>query len=194
MDINENRDNVYEVNNVEHARTYSAVATLSPTSTFWINFGYSYMDIYTQTEICFADTGSTVFTVANSPCPIAAAVASGVTLGTLSYYASRDNYAYVDAMWKPQKRVTAMLGYGGSDVRGSTTFLNALTPTGTLDFTYLKPFISVAVEIYKGLSYKTAWNYFGYDTHGPANPVLLEPLPSEDFNGSNVTFSFRYLF
>jgi hypothetical protein len=194
VDINENRDNVYQVNNIEHGRTYSAVATLSPIPTFWIDFGYSYVDIYTQTEICFADTGSTVFTAANSPCPIAASVAAGVTLGTLSYYASRDNYAYVDTMWKPQKRVTAMLGYGGSVVRGSTTFLNALTPTGTLDFTYLKPFVSVAFDLYKGLSYKTTWNYFGYDTHGAANPILLEPLPSQDFNGSNVTFSFRYLF
>jgi hypothetical protein len=194
VDINENRDNVISVNNIEHGRTYSAMATLSPISTFWIDFGYSYVDIYTQTEICFADTGSTVFTPANSPCPIAAALATGVPLGTLANYASRDNYAYVDTMWKPRKRVTAMLGYGGSAVRGSTTFLNALTPTGTLDFTYLKPFVSVAIDLYKGLSYKTAWNYFGYDTHGAANPVALAPLPSQNFNGSNVTFSFRYLF
>ena len=154
VDINENRDNVSEVNNIEHGRAYSAVATLSPKSTFWIDFGYSYLDIYTQTEICFVDTGSTVFTAANSPCPIAASVAAGVTLGTLSYYASRDNYAYVDTMWKPQKRVTAMLGYGGSVVRGSTTFLNALTPAGCLILTYLKPFVSVAFDLHKGLSYK----------------------------------------
>jgi len=194
VDLNQNRDNVVSVNNIEHGRTYSAMVTLSPRSTFWIDFGYSYVDIYTQTEICFADTGSTVFTPANSPCPIAAALATGVPLGTLANYSSRDNYAYVDTMWKPQKRVTAMLGYGGSAVRGSTTFLNALTPAGTLDFTYLKPFVSVAFDLYKGLSYKTAWNYFGYDTHGAANPVALAPLPSQNFNGSNVTFSFRYLF
>jgi hypothetical protein len=194
VDISENRDNVVSVNNIEHGRAYSAMATLSPKPTFWIDFGYSYVDIYTQTEICFADTGSTVFTVANSPCPIAAALATGVPLGTLSNYASRDNYAYVDTMWKPQKRVTATLGYGGSAVRGSTTFLNALTPTGTLDFTYLKPFLSVAFDLYKGLSYKTAWNYFGYDTHGAANPVALASLPSQNFNGSNVTFSLRCLF
>ncbi len=87
------------------------MATLSPKSTFWIDFGYSYMDIYTQTEICFADTGSTVFTAPTAR--VHAARSTGVTLGTLSYYASRDNYAYVDAMWKPQKRVTAMAGYGG---------------------------------------------------------------------------------
>ena len=194
VDINQNRDNVSTVNNIEHGRAYSAFATLSPKSTFWINFGYSYLDVYTQSEICFADTGSTVFTAANSPCPIPAAVAAGVTLGTLSNYASRDNYAYADAMWKPQKRVTATAGYGSSAVRGSSTFLNALTPAGTLDFTYMKPFVSVAFDLYKGLSYKTAWNYFGYDTHGAANPVALAPLPSQNFNGSNVTFSLRYLF
>jgi len=192
--LDENRDNVYTVDNIEHSRTYSVAAMLAPKATFWINLGYNYVDIYTQTEICFVDTGSTVFTAANSPCPIVASVAAGDTLGTLSYYKSRDNYVYADAMWKPQKRVTAMAGYGGSIVRGSTTFLNALTPSGTLDFTFLKPFVSVSFDLYKGLSYKTAWNYFGYDTHGFANPVGLAPLPSEDFNGSNVTFSLRYLF
>ena len=125
-DGNYNLDNVFYFNNIEHARTYSAMATLSPIPAFWVDFGYSYADVYAQTAICFVDNGSTVFTLANSPCPIAAAVASGVTLGTLSNYSSRDNYAYVDAMWKPQKRVTAMLGYGGSAVRGSSTFLSAL--------------------------------------------------------------------
>lgn len=196
VDINENRDNVYSVNNIEHGRTYSATAMLSPKPSFWIDFGYSYVDTYMQTYICFVDTGSTIFTAANSPCTIAASVASGVTLGTLSNYASRDNYAFADTMWKPIKRVTIGAGYNGSIVRGSTTFLNALAPTGTLDFTYLKPFATVTFDLYKGLSYKTGWNYYGYDTHGPGpiNPAGLAPLPSQNFNGSNVTFSLRYLF
>ena len=193
VDINENRDNVSTVNNIEHGRTYSFVATLSPKPMLWVDFGYSYMDIYTQTEICFVDTGSTVFTAA-TPLVRCQRPAAGVTLGTLSYYASRDNYAYGDVMWKPQKRVTAMVGYGGSIVRGNTTFLNPLTPTGTLDFDYLKPFASLAFEIYKGVSYKTAWNYYGYNDHGVANPVGLAPLPSQNFDGSNVTFSFLYAF
>ena len=194
VDMNENRDNVFTVNNIEHARTYSFAATLSPKPTLWFDFGYSYMDVYTQTEICFVDTGSTVFTAASSPCPVPASVAAGVTLGTLSYYASRDNYAYGNLMWKPQKRVTAMVGYGGSVVRGKTTFLNPLTPTGTLDFNYLKPSASLMFDIYKGVAYKTAWNYFGYNNRGVANPVGLAPLPSPNFDGSNVTFSFLYAF
>ena len=196
VDINENRDNVSSVNNIEHDRTYGASVTLSPNSNFWFDFGYNYVDAYTQTYICFVDNGSTIFTAANSPCTIAASVTNGVTLGTLSTYASRDNFAYADAMFKPIKRVTLGAGYNGSIVRGGTTFLNPLTPTGTLDFTYLKPFVSIAFDVYKGLTYKTAWNYYGYDTHGPGpeNPAGLVPLPSQNFNGSNVTFSLRYLF
>ena len=83
------------VNNMEHGRTYSFVATLSPNAKLWVDFGYNYMDIYTQTEICFPDTGSTVFT---TPCPVPGASSP---LGTLSSYSSQDNYAYGDVMWKP---------------------------------------------------------------------------------------------
>jgi len=187
VDIQENRDNVFAVNNIEHGRTYSLATALSPRNGFTIDFGYSYLDAYTQTEICFPNS-SALFTQA---CPVANASSP---LGTLSFYASRDNYAYADVMWKPQKRVTAMIGYLGSIVRGSTTFLNPLTPTGTLDFDYFTPYASVTFDIYKGVSYRTAWNYYGYQNYGLANPVGLAPLPSENFNGNNVTFVLRYAY
>jgi hypothetical protein len=188
VDIHENRDNVSMVNNVEHDRAYGFVATLAPNSKLFVDFGFNYTHIYTQTYICFPDTGSTIFTTL---CSIPGASSP---LGTLSYYSSEDYYAYGDVMWKPYKRVTAMIGYAGSVVRGNTTFLNPLTPTGTLDFNYLKPLASLAFDLYKGLSYKTAWNYYGYNDHGVANPAGLAMLPSQDFNGNNITFSFQYAF
>jgi hypothetical protein len=191
IDVNDNRDNVYTVDNIEHARIYSFTTTLSPNAGLWIDFGYNYMDIYTQTEICFDDTGSTIFTTANSPCPVTGATGN---LGTLSYYSAKDHYAFADVMWKPYKRVTAMIGYAGTIARGTSTFLNPLTPTGTLDFNYLKPQASLAVDIYKGVTYKTSWNYYGYDDHGVANPTGLAPIPLQNFNGSNVTFALKYLF
>jgi len=191
VDIHENRDNVSFVDNLEHGRTYSFVTTLSPNSGLWIDFGFHYMDIYTQSEICLADSGATsiAFTAA---CPVPGN--TGGALSTLSFYASKDYYAYGDVMWKPYKRVTAILGYAGSIVRGNTTFVNVLQPTGTLDFNYLKPFVSLEVLLYKGVSYKTAWNYFGYNDKGVANPAGLALLPLQDFNGSNVTFSLKYSF
>jgi hypothetical protein len=188
VNIQENRDNVSMVNNLEHGRTYSFVTTLAPNAKLWVDFGYTYMDIFTQTEICFPDTGSTVFT---TPCPVPAATSP---LGTLSSYSSMDHYAFGDVMWKPYKRVTAMLGYGGTIVRGNTTLLNPMAPTGTLDFDYIKPLASLAFDLYKGVVYKTSWNYYGYNDAGVANPAGLAPLPLQDFNGNNITFSLRYAF
>jgi hypothetical protein len=192
VDIHENRDNVAFVNNLEHGRTYSFVTTLAPSPNLWIDFGFHYMDIYTQTAICFADSGATAIVFPPASCPVPGN--TGGTLGTLSFYASKDYYAYGNVMWKPIKRVTAIMGYAGSIVRGNTTFVNLLQPTGTLDFNYLKPFASLQIDLYKGLSYKTAWNYYGYNDHGIANPVLLAALPSQDFDGSNLTFSLKYAF
>jgi hypothetical protein len=191
VDIHENRDNVSYVNNLEHGRTYSFVTTLSPSSNLWIDFGFHYMDIFTQTAICLADSGATSISF-TTPCPVPGN--TGGALSTLSFYASKDYYAYGDVMWKPVKRVTAIMGYSGSIVRGNTTFVNVLQPTGTLDFNYLKPFVSLSIDLYKGISYKTAWNYYGYNDHGVANPLLLAPLPLQDFNGSNLTFSLKYMF
>jgi hypothetical protein len=188
VDIHENRDNVSMVNNLEHARAYSFVATLVPNSKAFFDFGFNYMNVFTQTYICFPDTGSTIFTAL---CSIPGATSP---LGTLSSYSSDDYYAYGDVMWKPFKRLTAMLGYAGSIVRGNTTFLNPLTPTGSLDFNYVKPFASLAFDLYKGVSYKTAWNYYGYNDHGVVNPAGLAALPSQDFDGNNITFSLRYAF
>jgi hypothetical protein len=39
-----------------------------------------------------------------------------------------------------------------------------------------------------------AWNYYGFDTTGVTNPFGLAALQSQDFNGSNATFSFQYSF
>jgi hypothetical protein len=115
-------------------------------------------------------------------------------------------------MWKVVKRVSVGLGFGGNFVRGTSNFfnqpqfaaapaptlgqvaLNLMTPTGTLDFNYLKPTSLIAIDLYKGLTYKMAWNYFGYNAKGPADPARLAPIGARDFNGSTATFSFRYAF
>jgi hypothetical protein len=97
-------------------------------------------------------------------------------------------------MWKVTRRVSATAGYGGSFVRGNTIFLNPLTPSGTLDFNYQRPYASITINLYRGLSYKMAWNYYGFNETGLTNPFGLAPIQSPDFNGSNATFSFRYSF
>ena len=210
VEIHENRDNVSTVNNLEHDRSYSFAALLMANQRLSVDFGYNYWDVYTQALICFPYSESsanptpppTNITVSAFPpgvpqlptgtaCPIAG---SPSPLGALSTYSSTDHFVHAGVMWKPVKRVTAMVGYGGSFVRGNTIFLNPLTPSGTLDFNYQRPYASVLVQVYRGFSYKMAWNYYGFNQTGNTSPFGLAAIPSQDFNGSNATFSFLYSF
>ena len=227
IDIHENRDNVTEVNSLEHGRTYSLSTVLARNSKFAFTIGYNYTDISLQTFICFRETSGTmtgsggtpgflIYTPTNSPCPFTTANATGpgtnasINLGTTAFYTSHQNYAYSDVMWKPMKRITTSVGYTGTFVGGSTVLLHPLQPAGTLAFNYQRPFASVQVDIYKGLSYKTTWNYYGYNSKAPVTasiPVTvpitggtapaaytLQPIVAPDFNGSTLMFAMRYAF
>jgi hypothetical protein len=210
LEIHENRDNVTTVNNLEHDRSFSFGAMLTANPRLTIDFGYNYWNVYTQSLICFAYSTTsanptpppaTVTASAFPPgvpmlpggpaCPIAGASSP---LGATSIYGSTDHFAHAGVMWKPMKRVTAMAGYGGSFVRGNTTFLNPLTPSGTLDFDYQRPYGSIAIDVYKGVTYKMSWNYYGFNETGATNPFGLAAIRLQDFNGSNATFSVRYAF
>ena len=162
VDIHENRDNVYQVNNLEHGRTYGFVTVFSPNAKYSVDIGYNYTNIYSQALVCFAASGTGVPTY--PVCPIAG---SPVAQGATSFYNSNQHFAYFDVMWKPIKRVSTTLGYSGTFVGGNTLFLNPLQPAGTLAFNYTKPYAAFQFDLYKGFSYKTAWNYYGYDEKGP---------------------------
>ena len=224
VDIHENRDNVYTVNNLEHDRMYSFAAVLSPSPKLSVDFGYNYWDVFSQAAICYTE-GFGPPPAGATNCP--AADASPVGLGALSDFTSTDHFAYGGLIWKVTARVTAQMGFDGSFVRGTSPYfnqpqfgsalpppapptpplqqvtLNQLQPNGTLNFNYLKPNGSITVDLYKGFSYKMAWNYYGFDIAGsqfpaglalsPTNPALPS-LQLQNFNGSTATFSFRYAF
>ncbi|HEY4739977.1 MAG TPA: hypothetical protein VIH76_05215 [Candidatus Acidoferrales bacterium] len=211
VEIHENRDNVATVNNLEHDRSYSFATILTANPRLSVDFGYNYWNVFTQSLVCFAYSTSYANPMPPPPptlpvstfppgvpmlpsgpaCPITAATSP---LGALSTYGSTDHFAHAAVMWKPVKRVTAMVGFSGSFVRGSTIFLNPLTPSGTLDFNYQTPYATIAIAIYQGFSYKMAWNYYGFNETGNTNPFGLAAIQLQDFNGSNATFSFSYAF
>ncbi|MGA2813138.1 MAG: hypothetical protein ABSG16_17180 [Candidatus Acidiferrum sp.] len=210
VDIHENRDNVATVNNLEHDRSYSFSTILTASARLSVDFGYNYWDVYTQSLICFAfsETSAnpapppaTVTAAAFPPgvpmlpggpaCPISGATSP---LGALATYSSTDHFAHAAAVWKPWRRVTTIVGYGGSFVRGNTIFLNPLTPSGALDYNYQRPYASIAIDVARGFTYKMSWNYYGFNETGNSNPFGLAAIPLQDFNGSNATFSFRYSF
>jgi hypothetical protein len=208
VEIHEIRDNVATVDNLEHDRSYSFGTILTASPRLSVDFGYNYWDVYTQALICFAysitsanpvppptNVTDSTFPPGVPTGPACPATAGGASvLGATSSYASTDHFAHAAVIWKPMKRVTTVVGYGGSFVRGSTIFLNPLTPSGTLDFNYQRPYVSITIDVYRGLSYKMSWNYFGFTQVGNTSPFGLAAIQSPSFNGSNATFSFRYSF
>jgi hypothetical protein len=193
LDIHENRDNVSTVNDIEHGRTYGFVTTLLPTAKFSFDLGYTYTNIYTQALICYYNN-------AFGPPPATQCPASlGYTppaVSGLGFYSSKQNFMYADILWKPVRRVTLTFGYAGSFVGGSTLLINPLQVPGTLAFNYQKPYVSAIFDVYKGLSYRMTWNYYGYNGKGLGSNETpgLAPIPIQDFNGSTAEFALRYTF
>ena len=176
IDIRENRDNVSNINALEHGRTYSLGTTLVPNSNsnFAFSLGYNYTDLYMQSYICIRDTGFGIAPYA--PCPFFSGT-KAITLGAMSFYSNKQHFAYA-----------------GTFTGGDTLFLNPRILGGTLAFNYQKPFVGLKIDLFKGLSYKTTWNYYGYNLKTPTDVPGLQPIGPEDFNGSSATFAARYTF
>ncbi len=225
VDIHQNNDNIILVNDIEHGRTYSISMVLAkPDSKFTFTLGYNYTDLYLQNYVCFNDgfgsmvnlntgIGLPMFPSAGAgSCALANTTPDNLQGGT-ELYSDKQHYAYSDVMFKPVKRVTMSLGYSATFATGSTGVLNPvvgpgvlplnpLEPGGTLAFNYQKPFALIQVDLYKRLTYKTEWSYYGYNSKTPTNtsvPIAggtyaLEPIGAPDFNGSVATFSVVYAF
>jgi hypothetical protein len=193
LDIHENRDNVATVNDIEHGRSYSLVTTFLPNSKLSFDLGYTYTDIYNQAQICYYQN-------ANGPppltqCPASLGYAPPAMQG-LGSYSSKQHFLYGDIIWKPAKRITTSIGYAGTFVGGNTLAIDPLQVPGTLAFTYQKPYVRAIFDLYKNLSYRMTWNYYGYNGKGLGSNVTpgLAGIPIQDFNGSTVEFAFRYAF
>lgn len=74
--------------------------------------------------------------------------------------------------------------------------IDPLQVPGTLAFNYQKPYVTVVFDLSKGFSYRTTWNYYGYNGKGQASNSIpgLAPIPTQDFNGSTAEFALRYAF
>lgn len=202
IDITDSSDNVTQVQNKDHNRSYGLSATFTAGSRFSFDLFYNYSDIYNQALVCYTLVSGGPQPAGTPACPIPG---SPVTAGAITTYSSKTNFASADIMVKPVKPVTFTLGYAGSFVRGtpswfnplssySVPFLDPLTPYGPLRFNYQTPYVTMNWNVYRGLSYIASWNYYGYNSRGNNNPAGLAPLGTQDFNGNSMTMSAQYSF
>jgi hypothetical protein len=193
VDLHENRDNVSTINDIEHGRSYSFVTALMPNARVFFDLGYTYTDINNQAQICYYQNAFGPPPATQCPASLGYVPAAVPGLGS---YSSKQQFVYGDVTWKPVKRVSTTLGYIGTFVGGNTLAIDPLQVPGTLAFNYQKPYVTVIFELYKGLSYRTTWNYYGYNGKGLASNATpgLAMIPTQDFNGSTAEFALRYAF
>jgi hypothetical protein len=194
LNIQENRDNVALIGNIQHNRNYGFSAALEPNDRLSFDLGYEYNDLFSMSDICFALSGTVP--TGSTPCPL---VSGTGPIEGISEYAEKTNFAYFSAILKPMRRVTATLGYaldsvtGGAPVLDPTTglpvTLNPLTPAGPLSYNYHKPYAKLAVQLAKNVTGKVAWGWYNYD-----EKAALDPTGPRSFRANLVDFTVRYEF
>jgi hypothetical protein len=177
--IRENRNNVPDVGNLQHNRSYAFGVDLSPNEKWSFDFSYDYNDIFSQTNICYVAT----------PNAFAAPVGCGAApyLAGLSVYTETAHSISTGLLAHPIPRVTAGIGYTVTDSSGSALILNPNAPTGPLTYLYHLPSATLAIDLAKHLQYKTGWNYYGYGESSAVGPTA-----PRNFHGNVFTLSMRY--
>ncbi len=169
----EGRNNVSEVNNLQHNRVYAFSAGFQPTEKVALELGYDYNDVFSQILVCF--TSSAVVT---GPTSVACTGVAGL-VQQLSVYTNKSNFGYFDASWTPFRRLTARLGANLTGTTGSVLIISPNAPSGPLDSTYYQPFGGIDYRVAKGWTGRVYWGYYGY--HEDESNVVQDVFAAAKF-------------
>jgi len=187
INIWEGRNNVFEVNNLQHNRAYGLSAMFQPTDKVGFEVGYDYNDVFSQILICITSSA-----VPAGPTTVGCAGLPGL-LQELSVYTNTSSYGYFDASWTPIRRLTARLGANLTGTSGSALItITPNAPTGPLDSLYLQPFGGFDYHFGKGWTGKAYWGY--YDYHEDSSNVPQDIFALRNFRANLVTLSLKYAF
>ncbi len=181
----ERRDNIFLVDHLDHIRSLTFGASITPSPRYGLDLNYGYADIFSQTTICYAATPAPVGPGAGAA---PADCGTNTNLGT-GYYDAPTEYGSFSVMFAPIKTLRANAGYQISAVNGTTEFLNPLEVPGSLQSHYQSPLLNLAWMIHPGWTWKGGWNYYGYGEDGPVGPTL-----PRNFHANMVTLALHYEF
>jgi hypothetical protein len=180
----EARDNIAEVNNLQHDRSYGISATLEPNEKWAFELGYDYDDVFSQILICFV----------SSAAPAGLEQCPGVTglVQQLSTYTNTSHYGNFDVMWTPLHRLTAHLGANLTGTGGSAILLNPNAVPGPLNSKWLRPTAGFDYRFGKNWTGKAYWAYYGY--HEDLSALPQDLFAPRNFHANTTTLSLRYAF
>jgi hypothetical protein len=175
---------------VGHNRNYGLTASLTPRERFGLDLAYDYNDTIQNALICFNDTPPTgvslPFVTDAASC---AANDPANPLLANSFYTNHTHFGMTTVRFKPEKRVTANLGYSITSVDGSEPQFNFLQPFGSLQYKYSQPVANLSVDIGHKMTWSMGWNYYQYHEGS-----FVGPTAPRYFHANSVSESLHYAF
>jgi hypothetical protein len=156
----------------DHSRNVSLAVVLSPSENYSFDVNYSYLDVYTSTNICYFSgasavipgTASTTSTGAPNLCPSVLTDWGPVK----DFMDAPTQFASFGATYSPNKVFRSSVGYRISAVSGNQFFANAQEVNGSLQSAYQSPYVNIAWTVHPGLIWRAEYNYYGYGEGGPS--------------------------
>jgi hypothetical protein len=180
----EGRDNISQVNNLQHDRSYGVSALFQTGQKWALDLSYDHDDIYSQILICYV----------SSTAPKGLAQCPGVTglVQQLSTYTNTSNYGNADLMLMPSSRLTAHAGGNFTGTSGTAILLNPNAVPGPLNSKWLRPYGGIDYHVAKNWTGKAYWGYYGYreDLTALAQDIFVP----RNFHANTVTLSVLYSF
>jgi len=181
----EARNNVPNIDNLQHNRVYSVSAMFLPGESLSFEVGYSYNDVFSQILICYTSTAAPV---GLSNCP-----GSTKLVQQLSVYTNNSHFGHFNVDWHPWKRFQAKLGANLTGTSGSVLIISPNAPSGPLDSKFLQPYGGFDFRFTNRWTGKAYWAYHGYH-EDPDAGVVQDIFAPRNFHANLVTISVRYMF
>lgn len=172
------------LNHVAYSRIGSVSADLTPNEHYGLDLSYTYSDVYTATNICYASGAASAAypgaaTTPGTPIPVnvnpngtcAGIFARGSTTQLVEWYARDFEDAPTQSgsaaiMLSPFQRLHSDIGYRINSANGTRFYQDARDVAGSLVSTYQSPFVNVAWTLHPGFVWRAEYNYFGYGEGG----------------------------
>lgn len=185
MTIWEGRNNVVQINNLQHNRSFGFSASIDPSPKYAFELGYDYNNVYSQILICYVSS--------TAPTGLAQCPGSTVLVQQLSTYTDLSHFAFADFTVRPIKFITLRAGTNVTVTNGSAIVISPNQPPGTLNSRYYQPFAGVDLNFTKNWTGKAYWGYYNYGEE--RDPLVTQDLLApRDFTAHLETISLRYAF
>jgi hypothetical protein len=182
-------------NYVGHNRNFGLTASLSPRERFGLDLAYNYNNVIQNALICFNDTppAGVILPFVTNATSCAANDPANPLLAN-SYYTDQTHFGMTTIRFKPEKRVTANVGYSITSVEGRIPQFNILQPLGSTQYKYQQPVANLSVDLGHKLAFNMGWNYYQYNEGSPNEGSFVGPTAPRYFHANNLTESLRYAF